>query len=98
MSEMTPPEEFEAFRAAHREITAADEPEYYRLLDANDEYVGHLQYRGNSVSWIKSKADNYGRGLLDVWEALIECGIRPDGQTSAADAIRKFTKQKAATP
>jgi len=71
--ELTPPEAFEAFCAARGgNITDDDLPEYERLLAANDEYVGHLQYQGNSVSWSKSKADNYGCALLEAWDALRE--------------------------
>jgi hypothetical protein len=55
-----------------------------------DAWVGALRYQGNSVSWTCSKAKNYGDSLLKVWEALQAIGVPCDGNTHAADAIRKF--------
>lgn len=45
-------------------------------------------YRGNSVSWIYSKAENYKKALGRVWDALREAGIESDGKTHCADAVR----------
>jgi len=59
-------------------------------LDLEYEWIGGITYKGNSVSWIKSKADANGRALLDAWEALVEVGGVCDGQTRLADAIRKL--------
>lgn len=55
-----------------------------------DEWIGTLYYKANSVDWSHSKSVNYGNALLDVWEALRSIGVPCDGQTHAADAIRKF--------
>lgn len=62
----------------------------FDTLDVEYEWIGGISYRGNSVSWIKSKADANGRALLDAWEALREVGGICDGQTRLADAIRKL--------
>ena len=44
-------------------------------------------YRGNSASWIYSKAENYKKALGRVWDALREHGIQPDGKTHCTDAV-----------
>lgn len=63
---------------------------------ASDERIGGLCYKGNSVSWTYSKAQNYGKALDKIWEALREIGVPCDGQTHAADAIRKFCMRRQA--
>lgn len=62
-----------------------------------DEWIGTLYYRGNSVSWSHSKAARYRSDLGKVWDALREIGIYPDGETHAADAIRKFAVRRNAS-
>lgn len=55
-----------------------------------DEWIGVLEYKGNSVTWTHSKAKRYGDDLLKAWEALAEIGIHADGKTHIADAIRRL--------
>lgn len=57
--------------------------------------VGNLEYMGNSVSFIYQKMRAYKDGMGKVWQALRDNGIHPDGQTHAADAIRKALAQPA---
>jgi|KBSMisStaDraftv2_1062788.scaffolds.fasta_scaffold1493310_2 hypothetical protein len=64
----------------------------FDALDLEYEWIGGIAYKGNSVSWIKSKADANGRALMDAWEALIEIGGICDGKTRLADAIRKLKR------
>ncbi len=64
----------------------------FDTLEIEYEWIGGITYKGNSVSWIKSKADANGRALLDAWEALTEIGGTCDGQTRLADAIRKLKR------
>jgi hypothetical protein len=64
----------------------------FDTLDLEYEWIGGICYKGNSVSWIKSKADANGRALMDAWEALVEIGGVCDGQTRLADAIRKLKR------
>lgn len=59
-------------------------------LDLDYGWIGGITYKGNSVSWIKGKADANGRALMDAWEALVEIGGVCDGNTRLADAIRKL--------
>jgi hypothetical protein len=61
-------------------------------LNTEYEWIGSITYRGNSVSWIKGKADANGRALLDAWAALVEIGGVCDGNTRLADAIRKLKR------
>lgn len=65
----------------------------FDTLDLEYAWIGGITYKGNSVSWIESKADANGRALLDAWEALIEIGGVCDGQTRLADAIRKLKRK-----
>lgn len=51
--------------------------------------VANLEYMGNSVGYIYQKMSAYKDGIDKIWQALRDSGIRPDGQTHAADAIRK---------
>lgn len=53
-----------------------------------DEWIGGLYYKGNSVSWTHSKAKRYGDDLMLAWKALAEHGIHADGETHIADVIR----------
>jgi hypothetical protein len=55
-----------------------------------DEWIGSLYHKGNSVSWTHSKAKRYGDDLLLAWKALAEIGVHGDGQTHIADAIRRI--------
>jgi hypothetical protein len=55
-----------------------------------DEWIGSLYHKGNSISWTHSKAKRYGDDLLLAWKALAEIGIHGDGNTHIADVIRKL--------
>lgn len=55
-----------------------------------DEWIGGLYYKGNSVSWSHSKSVRYGNDLHLAWKALAEIGIHGDGQTHIADVIRRI--------
>ena len=55
-----------------------------------DELIGSLYYKGNSVSWSHSKSKRYGDDLLLAWKALAEIGVHGDGNTHIADVIRKL--------
>lgn len=63
-------------------------------LELIESDVGHVCYKGNSVSWWWSKAEAYRKDLREIWDALNEIGIHADGKTHAADAIRKFAVKK----
>jgi hypothetical protein len=52
--------------------------------------ASEMVYKGNSISWIHSKAENYKAALGRAWDALIEAGIPCDGQTDVAEGIRKL--------
>jgi hypothetical protein len=52
--------------------------------------ANEMVYKGNSISWIHSKAENYKAALGRAWDALIEAGIHPDGETDVAEGIRKL--------
>ncbi len=43
-----------------------------------DEWIGSLYHKGNSISWTHSKAKRYGDDLMLAWKALAEIGIRGD--------------------
>lgn len=55
-----------------------------------DEWIGILYYKGNSVSWSHSKAKRYGDDLHKAWQALAEIGMHGDGETHIADVIRRI--------
>lgn len=57
------------------------ERSYHDLADS-------MIYEGNSISWIKSKADNYKAALGEAWKALGEAGIKCDGKISVAEGIK----------
>jgi len=63
-------------------------------LSRVDELANKMVYRGNSVSYIYSKADDYKATIMEVWDALKEIGYPPDGATSCADMIRKIEKPR----
>lgn len=55
-----------------------------------DEWIGNMYYKGNSVSWSHSKSVNYGKQLQKAWDELRKLGIHPDGETTVAQAIAKL--------
>jgi len=57
-------------------------------LALEDEWIGGLYYKGNSVSWSHSKAKHYSDDLMKAWAALAEIGVHSDGQTHIADVIK----------
>ena len=78
------------------EDTETDE-QYLGRLALEDVWIGDLNYKGNSVSWSHSKSVNYGKELLKAWDELNKLGIKSDGNTSVAEAIRKSCEKKAIT-
>lgn len=72
------------------EKVETDEQHLGRLA-LEDEWIGGLYYKGNSVSWSHSKSVNYGRELQRAWDELQKLGINPDGNTTVAQAIAKIT-------
>lgn len=66
------------------------------VLDMYDRDIGHLCYKGNSVAWWHSKAENYKDALRQAWDALKAAGVPCDGQTTVADGIRLLTGQRQA--
>lgn len=71
------------------EATETDE-QYFDRLAAEDEWIGGISYKGNSISWSHSKAENYKTALLDAWGELTKIGVPCDGNTSVAQAIARF--------
>ena len=61
--------------------------------DYNDRALGVMVYRGNSVSWWQSKAENYKGALGRAWDALREAGIHPNGELDVAAAIRVLAQR-----
>lgn len=53
--------------------------------------VGLLEYRGNSVAFIHQKMTAYRTGIDAAWDAFRANGLHPDGKTSLADMIVKYT-------
>ena len=53
--------------------------------------VGLLEYRGNSVAFIHQKMTAYRTGIDAAWDAFKAKGLHPDGKTSLADMIAKYT-------
>jgi|AGTN01.3.fsa_nt_gi hypothetical protein len=80
--------DLDAIRQAIEERDAA--------LQACDDLANRMEYRGNSVSWWHSKAENYKAALGRAWEALNEAGIHADGKTDVADAIRLLAQRRGA--
>lgn len=64
----------------------------FDTLDLEYEWIGGITYKGNSVSWMHSKALANGRALLEAWNALTEIGGVCDGKTPLAEAIRKLKR------
>ena len=59
-------------------------------LQACDDLANEMIYRGNSVAWWHSKATAYREAVDECWKALGEAGIKTDGNTHVADAIRQL--------
>lgn len=55
-----------------------------------DRYLAPMPYKGNSIDWWWSKAENYSRALGRAWEALSKAGIRADGEKDVAAGIREL--------
>lgn len=66
-----------------------DEQHLGRLALEN-EWIGGLCYKGNSVSWSHSKSVNYGKELQRAWDELRKLGAHCDGNTTVAQAIVKL--------
>ena len=62
-------------------------------LALEDDWIGGISYKGNSVSWTHSKAENYKAALGAAWDALTELGVPCDGNTTVADAICKYCRK-----
>lgn len=62
--------------------------QYAERLALEDEWIGGIYYKANSVSWSHSKSVRYRDDLGKVWEALNELGIKADGKTHIAEVIR----------
>ena len=60
--------------------------------------VGLLEYRGNSVAFIHQKMTAYRTGIDAAWDAFRANGLHPDGKTSLADMIAKYTAPPKAEP
>ena len=50
-------------------------------------------YEGNSISWIHSKAKNYGNALTEAWKELKAAGIECNGSKSVAEGIRELASR-----
>lgn len=61
-------------------------------LALEDNWIGGLSYKGNSISWSHSKAVNYGKELQRAWDELRKLGVHCDGNTSVSQAIAKLPK------
>lgn len=59
-------------------------------LALEDDWIGGIYYKGNSVSWSHSKSVRYRDDLQKAWEALAGIGIYSDGRTHIADVIRRI--------
>ena len=59
-------------------------------LQSCNDMANRMEYHGNSVVWWYSKANTYRDALAECWKALNEAGIKSDGKTTVADAIRKL--------
>ncbi len=89
-----------AVTAAAKEIRAAqsylddqeDDDARLARIQHEDDWVGGIIYKGNSVSWTHSKAEKYGKELLAAWDELVKLGVPCDGNTSVAEAIAKFCR------
>ncbi len=70
--------------------------QYLGRMALEDDWIGGLYYKNNSISWSHSKSVNYGKELLAAWAELNKLGIRADGNTTVAQAIAKFCAARAA--
>lgn len=68
--------------------------QYLGRIALEDEWIGGLFYKGNSISWSHSKSVNYGKELQKAWDELIKLGIHPDGEMTVAQAISKLCMAK----
>lgn len=59
-------------------------------LQACSDLANEMIYHGNSVGWWYSKATAYRSAIDECWKALGEAGIKADGKTNVADAIRQL--------
>jgi hypothetical protein len=50
-------------------------------------------YNGNSISWIHSKARNYGDALTAAWTELKAAGIECTGSKSVAEGIKELASR-----
>ena len=64
--------------------------ENQRLEQAYHDLAREMVYEGNSISWIHSKARNYGNALSEAWHALNAKGVIADGNTTVAEGIAKL--------
>lgn len=71
-----------------QKVDPDNEAAYEQAIKENDDYVGALMYRGNTVSYIKSKADNYGK-------SLVECHLLSGAKSgqSVMDAIKELRQR-----
>jgi len=63
-------------------------------IRAVEDLSARMIYKGNSVGWWQSKADNYKAALHEAWSELKASGVKPDGQTTVAEAIKKLSDIK----
>ena len=77
-----------ALRAA---LAQQDEPVEESVEPVEPVDVGLLEYRGNSVAFIHQKMTAYRAGIDVAWDAFRAKGLHPDGKTSLADMIAKYT-------
>lgn len=68
------------------------------LQQALSDLADRMEYHGNSISWIHSKARANGDALLEAWKALTDAGVLCDGKTTVADGIRQLAKRLPAKP
>ena len=64
--------------------------QYLGRIALEDEWIGGICYKGNSISWSHSKSVNYCKQLQKAWDELRKLGIEPDGEMTVAQAIAKL--------
>ncbi|MES2973427.1 MAG: hypothetical protein V4757_07450 [Pseudomonadota bacterium] len=57
--------------------------------DEEQARIGALIYRGNTVSYMYSKAKNYGGTVLQLWGMLAEAGYKVDGENHVRDMLKR---------